>query len=195
VTAVPPGEAVRRHYAESLELLRLADAAGWDGMICDVGSGGGYPGLVIAAIVPGTVVHLVEPLQKRARLLTWLAEELGLGNVRVHASRAEDAARTQLRDACGLVTARAVAGLSEVLEYTSPFAHDGGLVALPKGSGLDAEVEQGATAMELLGVDIDSRQRMREEVSGHIDVLLLRKVGQTNERYPRRAGMAAKRPL
>jgi 16S rRNA (guanine527-N7)-methyltransferase len=195
VTSVPPEEAVRRHYAESLELLRIADEAGWEGATADVGSGGGYPGLVFAAVRPDVTAHLIEPLQKRARLLEWLVEELGLEHVQVHAMRAEEAGRGPLRDSCGLVTARAVAGLSEVLEYTAPLTAQGGLIALPKGSALDAEVTGAEPAMKALAASVAARTPMRPVVSERIDVLLLRKLATTPVAYPRRPGMAARRPL
>lgn len=195
VTAVPPDEAIRRQYAESLELVRAVHSIGWEGPVCDVGSGGGYPGIMIAAVKPETTVHLVEPLQKRARLLAWLVAELELENVQVHAERAEDAGRGALRDSCGLVTARAVAGLAEVLEYTAPFARSAGLVALPKGSGLDEELGHAEKAMSELGVAVEARVAMRPRVSAYIDVLVMRKLRATDVRYPRPAGRAGKRPL
>jgi 16S rRNA (guanine527-N7)-methyltransferase len=195
VTAVPGADAVQRHYAESLELLRIADEAGWAGEICDVGSGGGYPGIVMAVMRPGTRVHLVEPLQKRARLLESMAAELGLENVRVYAARAEGAGRGPLRDHCGLVTARAVAELREVLEYTAPLARDGALIALPKGSALESELEAARRAMEELGVDGGTVVPMNSLVSDRIHAVLLRKHGATPPKYPRREGIPGKRPL
>jgi 16S rRNA (guanine527-N7)-methyltransferase len=88
VTTVSTQDAARRHYAESLELLRIAELTAWEGNIADVGSGGGFPGLVIACLLPEVKVELIEPLQKRARLLEDLAAELGLSNVQVRAMRA-----------------------------------------------------------------------------------------------------------
>lgn len=195
VTSVTDAEVVRRHYAESLELLRIADQAGWDGEVCDVGSGGGYPGLVFGIMRPDVTVHLVEPLHKRAGLLESVAAELGLANVHVYAARAEDAGRGPLRDRCGLVTARAVAGLRELLEYTAPFAADGALIALPKGSAADTEVEDATTAIEKLALEDCAGVPMRPVVSDRIRVLRFRKRGPTADKYPRRAGIPGKRPL
>lgn len=195
VTAVEPGGAVRRQYAESLEILRLAEIGGMFATAVDVGSGGGYPGLVMAAVRPEMVVHLIEPLRKRARLLTEMAAELGLENVRVHEARAEDAARGPLRDSASLVTARAVAELREVLEYTAPFAAAGGLVVLPKGSGFTAELEAAGPAMDKLGVTLEAAEAMRPAVSETLVVARFRKRGATAVAYPRRAGIPGKRPL
>ncbi len=74
-TSVRPEDAIRRNYAESLEILRIAEECNGSpfAAIADVGSGGGYPGIVIAVVRPDSTVHLIEPLQKRARLLQEMA--------------------------------------------------------------------------------------------------------------------------
>jgi 16S rRNA (guanine527-N7)-methyltransferase len=195
VTSVPREEWVRRHFAESLELLRIVLERSACESLADVGSGGGFPGLVIAAVRPGCVVHLIEPLQKRARLLVDMAEELGLTNVSVHPVRAEEAGRGPLRDSCGVVTARAVAGLSELLEYTAPLARPSGLIALAKGSGLEEEVSAAGAACEALRCALVGIEAMRAEVAKVGFVALFEKTGATPERYPRRAGIPAKRPI
>lgn len=198
VTAVPAAEAVRRQYAESLELWRIAleHAPGpGPGPVVDVGSGGGYPGLVIAAVAPGTHVHLVEPLQKRARLLETMAATLGLQNVTIHAQRAEEAGRGPLRDGAAVVTARAVAALPVLLEYTAPLARPGGLLALAKGSSLAGELAAAAGALEALACGAAITVPMRPAVNGLAAVLLIPKLAATPAAYPRRAGVAAKRPL
>ncbi|MCC7362828.1 MAG: 16S rRNA (guanine(527)-N(7))-methyltransferase RsmG [Dehalococcoidia bacterium] len=195
VSAVLPEDAVRRQYAESLELLRIVREHTAGGPLADVGSGGGFPGLVIAAVEPDLEVHLVEPLQKRARLLEELAAAMDLPNVRVHAVRAEEAGRRELRDRCAVVTARAVAALRELLEYTAPLAAPGGQLAFPKGSALDEELAEAGGALAALGCEVVVRAAMRPEVSDTPSVLLVRKLGETPAAYPRRPGMPAKRPL
>ena len=195
VTSVTPGDLVRRHYAESLELLRLCPEVLTAEVLADVGSGGGYPGMVAAVVLPATRVHLIEPLQKRARLLEEMAAELGLTNVTVHALRAEESGRGPLRDACDAVTARAVAPLRELLEYTAPLCAVGATLALAKGSALPGELEAAVGAMAALGCEFVQARPMRPEVALHVTVAVLRKTAPTGERYPRRPGMAAKRPL
>lgn len=196
VSSVPPEDVVRRQYAESFEVWSLVvEQDGIPGTLADVGSGGGFPGLVIAIISPETAVHLVEPLRKRANLLTGLAAELGLANVTVHALRAEEAGRGPLRDAADVVTARAVAELRELMEYTAPLAREGGLIALPKGSAFDEELGGAAAALRELRCELVAFTRMRPEISTTLGVALLRKLAPTPEAYPRRPGVPAKRPL
>jgi len=195
VTSTPPGEWVRRHYAESLELLRILLGRSRCESLADVGSGGGFPGLVIAAVRPECEVHLVEPLRKRASLLEEIAAALGLTNVTVHAQRAEEAGRGPLRDSCAVVTARAVAPLAELLEYTSPLARPRGLLALAKGSAAEAELGEATAAARALGCSFRGLVAMRPEISVNVSVALFEKAGPTPERYPRRPGMPGKRPI
>lgn len=194
-TAVRPAEMVRRHFAESLELLRLALDAGAAPPVVDVGSGGGFPGLVIASVFPEWETHLVEPVQKRARLLATIAAGLGLDRVHVHPERAEELGHGELRERAGLVTARAVAPLRELLEYTAPFARLGAPLVLPKGSAFREELHDAEGAMAVLGVDYEGVVPMRPAVSSTIVVARFRKVRPTPARYPRRPGIPGKRPL
>lgn len=193
VTSVAPADAVRRHYAESLELLRLAGP--FEGSVCDIGSGGGYPGMIVAAVLPGTLVHLVEPLRKRASLLTEMAAELRLENVSVHALRAEEAGRGPLRNANGLVFARAVAELRLLLEYTAPVASVGATIALPKGSRGEGELAAAGNAMSELQCEYIDTVRMRDEVNSAVTIVRLRQLAPVPAKYPRRPGMPERRPL
>lgn len=194
-TSVDPAEMIGRHYAESLELLRLLDAAGVGPPLVDVGPGGGFPGLVIAAVRPDWPIMLVEPLKKRAKLLEDAAAEMGLRHAAVAALRAEEAGRSPLRETAAVVTARAVAPLPELLEYCAPLAAVGGLLAFPKGHGWQQELDSAAGAMKELGCSLEAEVEMRSAVSATPIVLLVRKTATTAERYPRRPGIPRKRPL
>ncbi len=193
-TTVTGAEAVARHYAESLEAFRLAGAPA-AGVVTDVGSGGGFPGLVIAAVAPGAAIRLVEARRKRADLLAELAEALGLGNVTIHGMRAEEAGRGALRDGADLVIARAVAPLPVLLEYTAPLAATGGTIAAVKGSRGAAELAEAEAAIAALNCEHAGTEAMRAAIAGRMRVLRFRKLEATPERYPRRPGMPAKRPI
>ncbi len=197
VTSVAHRDAVQRHYAESLETWRLAvQVAGHEpAIVVDVGSGGGYPGIVFACLAPETTVHLIEPLQKRARLLDATAKTLGLANVTVLAARAEDAGRGPLRGVAELVTARAVAPLAELLEYTVPFATLGGALVLPKGSALEGELAHAHQAMAVLACAHRKTLPMRPAISENVVLACFEKTGETPSTYPRRAGIPGKQPL
>ena len=193
-TSVSEEAAVTRHYAESLEAYRLAGAPG-EGVVVDVGSGGGFPGLVIAAVAPEATVHLVEARRKRAALLAEFAEALGLANVTAHGVRAEEAGRGSLRDQGALVIARALAPLPVLLEYTAPLAAPGATIAAVKGSRGRAELSEAGPAIAALACEHAGTAAMRDTIAGRMQVLRFRKLGPTPERYPRRPGMPAKRPI
>ncbi len=195
VTSVSPGDAIQRHYAESLEILRLLLGHCEPTSLADIGSGGGYPGLMIAAVLPDLAVHLVEPLQKRARALAEWAEVLGLRNVSVYPIRGEDAGRGTLRESCDAVTARAVTALSALLEYSVPLSRPGGVIALPKGSALESERAAAAGALSALHATAIATDPMRPEVSVAVAVAFFRKGAATPPELPRRAGIPERRPL
>jgi 16S rRNA (guanine527-N7)-methyltransferase len=194
-TAVSPEDAVKRNYAESLELLRILDLYAASPPLIDVGSGAGFPGIVIAALRPEWEIHLVEPLKKRAALLDQSAERLHLSRVTVHPLRGEEAGRGALRESAATVTARAVAALPELLEYAAPLAKIGALLALPKGSGAHAELADSGRALSGLGCQVEALVPMRPEVSSTPCAVLIRKVSVTPSRYPRRPGVPHQRPL
>jgi 16S rRNA (guanine527-N7)-methyltransferase len=194
-TSVAGPDMVFRHYAECLELLRIVSPHLGSGPVIDVGPGGGFPGLVFAAILPALPITLVEPSHKRAALLEAAVEAMALPRVTVVAARAEEAGRGALRETATLVTARAVAPLVELLEYCAPLARPDGRVALPKGSGAAGEIERAAVALRELACVVAAVEPMRPQVSASPFVVMVEKTGRVPERYPRRPGMPRKRPL
>ncbi|TMI98799.1 MAG: 16S rRNA (guanine(527)-N(7))-methyltransferase RsmG [Alphaproteobacteria bacterium] len=132
-----------RHVADSLQLLDLAPAAKrW----IDLGSGAGFPGLVIAAALGAKgEVHLVESNQKKARFLREAARELALPAI-VHASRIEDLVADKPFD---VVTARALAPLDKLLGYANPLLKKGMVGLFPKGQDVGAELTQAAKSWKL----------------------------------------------
>jgi 16S rRNA (guanine527-N7)-methyltransferase len=127
-----------RHVADSLQLLRLVPGAKrW----IDIGSGAGFPGLVIACALAGVEsaeVHLVESKQKKANFLRASAHALGLPAI-VHASRIEDFSKINKRS-FDVVTARAVAPLEKLIGYANPLLKRGGVGLFPKGQDVEAEL-------------------------------------------------------
>lgn len=116
--------------------------------VADVGSGAGLPGLVLAAARPDLAVTLIEPMERRT---AWLEEErdrLGLGNVEVERSRAEEAARGRF----DVVTARAVGALASLLPITAPLARPGGRLALLKGASVEAELARAEKVVRRLAL-------------------------------------------
>lgn len=197
-----PAEAQHRHFGESLALLQALRGAGVlaEGIparIADLGPGGGFPGLPMRIAEPALSLVLVESNQKRAEFLRVAVDALGLTGVEVVAERVEDAGRNPaLRASCDLVVARALAAMPVLVEYALPLLRDGGVLAAPKGGRALDELTEAHAAIEALGgVALEPVALPVAPGAPPQTVLLVRREGALDDRYPRRAGMPSKRPL
>ena len=199
LTALTEPEAVqRRHFLEPLALLRVLEELGPLGASAiDVGAGAGFPGLPIKIVRPDLNLTLLEAHGKRADFLRRLVRRLALERVAVVNERAEVAARDgRHREAYDLALARAVAPLPVLVELALPFVRVGGVLAAPKGSGAPREVKEAAAALEACGGVVEST-RLLEVPGAEVPptLVIVRKMHETPERFPRRAGIPGKRPL
>lgn len=186
VTAIrDPALAWERHVLDALRAVEELDACP-AGPLVDVGSGGGVPGLVLGAVRPGRVLHLVEATARKAAFLAETAARMGVHAV-VHAARSEELTRAgqPLRDACACACARALAAPPAAAELCLPFVRPEGRVILWIGQSADAD-SVSATARAVGGA---------LRAPSRTGLLVLEKVAATPERFPRRPGVAARRPL
>ena len=183
--------AVDRHLADSLVALELPEVRG-AGRIADLGAGAGWPGLALAAALPHARVALVESALRRCRYLAIAAADLPNAEV-VHA-RAEDwPAGLGAND---VVTARALAALPVLCEYAAPLLAEGGVLVAWKGAVEPAEAAAGAAAAEILGLGPGAVHPVAPYPAAERRTLhVFRKIAPTPARFPRRPGMAVKRPL
>jgi 16S rRNA (guanine527-N7)-methyltransferase len=192
-TVRDPSEAVDRHLADSLVALELEEVRGAR-RVADLGSGAGWPGLALAAALPGASVALVESAARHCRYLDRAVAAGGLANVEVVHARVEE-----WRDGtggCDVVTARALAALPVLCEYAAPLLVEGGVLVAWKGSVADDETAAGAAAALELGLEVGEVRRVSPYPSAERRTLhVFRKVAPTPARFPRRPGMAVKRPL
>lgn len=197
-TAVQTADEARNiHIADSLSGLEI-DAVQSAERIVDIGSGAGFPGLVLAAMLPSAQVVLVDSVRKKMEAAGKIARELGIENVECVWGRAEEIAAqgSPHREAYDAVTARALAPLAVLLEYAAPLLVEGGSLVAWKGSPGDAEMQGAAAAGAELGFDAGTLTETRPfkgSVARHF--YTAKKVFPTAEKYPRRPGMALKRPL
>jgi 16S rRNA (guanine527-N7)-methyltransferase len=146
LTAVDdPAAAWERHVLDSLTLVPLLADLGAGARLCDVGSGGGLPGIPVAIARPDLEVTLVEATQKKAAFLAAVAAALPLRNVAVQAARAEQLG--DLHGAFDAVTARAVGRLAVLVPLVAPFVRPGGKLLLVKGQRADEELGEAAKAI------------------------------------------------
>jgi 16S rRNA (guanine527-N7)-methyltransferase len=144
-----------RHVADSLQLLALAPSARvW----IDLGSGGGFPGLVIACVLAGQAgarVHLVESTKKKAVFLEEVARDLALPAI-VHPVRIEEFAPT-FGERCDIVTARALAPLDKLLDLAAPLLNSGAKGLFLKGQDVEAELTQAAKCWTIKSTLVPSK--------------------------------------
>lgn len=184
-----PAAIATRHVLDSLAALPLLAGAGQgsDGLgIADIGSGGGFPGLTLAAALPGGRVTLIESVAKKARFLQVAAGSMGLASrVTVRAARAEEIAAREpaARD---VVTARAVAGLAELVELALPLLRVGGRLLAWKGPDIDAELAAAGRAARALGgaTPVVHDVLGVPALAGH-RIVVVRKVAATPPGHPR----------
>ena len=188
-----PPAAVERHVADSLSSLELAGVRAAR-RIADLGSGAGWPGLALAAALPEARVALVDSASRRCRYLERAVEVAGLANADVVHARAEDWPGGV--GAHDLVTARALAALPVLCEYAAPLLAEGGSLVAWKGAAEPAELADGRAAAAVLGLEPGEPVRVVPYAGARDHTLhAFRKIAPTPERYPRRPGMAVKRPL
>lgn len=179
-----------KHFYDSLLILPYCFEAK---TLCDVGSGAGFPGLVLKIVLPELRITLVEPTLKRVNFLNLVISELNLKNIVVINKRMEDC--TELKESFDIVTARAVAALPVLSELCLPFVKVNGLFIAMKGSSGAEELELSRNALKVLGGNVsliiketlpDGSARMN---------MLIQKVSISPSKYPRAYAQIKKKAL
>jgi 16S rRNA (guanine527-N7)-methyltransferase len=137
-----------RHVLESVALSQLLPSPGSAATLLDVGSGGGFPGMVIAIMRPDLEVTLLDSRRKKTVFLQETAQTLGLSSVVLHGRAEEFAQQEEYRSRYDLVTARAVAPMHRLLAWTVPFLAPGGLLYAVKGVRWREELEEAEAALQ-----------------------------------------------
>ena len=185
-------ETARRHFLDSLSLLRLGDFS--SARLIDVGSGAGFPGLPLKLAVPSLRLTLLDSQQKRVDFLSALCRKLGVEASCVHARAEEQALLPEERDGYDFAVARAVARLNVLCELCLPFVKPGGAFLAMKARDSDGELAEAAHALRVLNAAPPRTEAM--EVAGvERRVAVIRKLGPTPKGYPRRFAKIKKNPL
>lgn len=192
LTAVTePREALTRHYLDSLTALPYLPQSA---RVVDVGTGAGFPGMPLALARPDLRFTLLDAREKRVQFLRAAIEALGVSATAVHA-RAEDFAKAH-REAFDVAVSRAVAKLPVLLEWMLPMVAVGGFALVWKGPEVASELDGAARAAALLGGGTISLLETSIPGTDFRHVLVrVEKSAPTDAKYPRRAGVAEKRPL
>lgn len=214
-------EVLKKHFIDSLSLVKAYDLGGniavnnksgyddsgesvqncsdnaFNISLIDIGTGGGFPGIPLKIAFPNLKVTLMDSLNKRVDFLREVIEELGLDGIDTIHGRAEDYAKPgQLREQYDVCVSRAVANLSVLSEYCLPYVKIGGRFISYKSEKITEEMKDAEHAIRILG------GRIKEQVSFTLpdsdlyrNLFMIEKYVPTPAKYPRKAGMASKKPL
>ncbi|MET0305888.1 MAG: 16S rRNA (guanine(527)-N(7))-methyltransferase RsmG [Solirubrobacterales bacterium] len=188
-----PGRAWQVHVVDSLTGLEVDDLS-TAARIADIGSGAGFPGLVLAVALPNSQLNLIESIGRKCEFIQRAIDASGITNANVVNARSEELAG-DARESYDAVTARAVGRLSTLAELASPLLRDGGVLVAWKGKrdpDEEAQLERAADQLAMRPeqiLDVGDRAG-----SKHRHLHVLRKLGPTPSDLPRRPGMAKKRP-
>ncbi len=191
-----PEEFTLKHFVDSVTCFNLEEYKKAN-TVLDLGTGAGFPGVPLAILSPEKEFVLVDSLNKRLKIIQELCENIGINNVKTIHGRAEDLAQNpahrQMYDIC---VSRAVANLNVLFEYCLPFVNTGGYMFAYKGAGAENEINLAKNVMKKLGA---GEYRLEETYIGEDAkdhrILIVKKVGKTPSKYPRKAGIPAKEPL
>jgi 16S rRNA (guanine527-N7)-methyltransferase len=194
VSSVVDERAWQVHVVDSLTGLEVP-ALRTAFRIADIGSGAGFPGLVLAVALPEAQLDLVESVGRKCEFMRRAAQTAEIRNATVRNLRSEEWAAGEGREAYDAVTARAVGRLSTLAELASPLLQPGGVLVAWKGKRDPDEERQLENAAKALAMGLESTLDVGDRAgSEHRHLHVIRKQGPTPENLPRRPGMAKKRP-
>ena len=195
-------EFISKHFVDSLSIIKapdlkdeLAQAKGIK--LIDVGTGAGFPGMVLKIVFPSLKITLFDSLKKRLNFLDEVIAELELKDIETLHGRAEDYGNNKLyREKYDICVSRAVANMSSLSEYCLPFVKPDGLFVAYKSGGSHSEIREASKAIKILGGNTEDIQDfMLPDSDIERSIVSVRKIKKTPAQYPRKAGTPAKEPI
>ncbi len=187
-------EIVLKHFIDSLSIAKYVDK---NCKLIDIGTGAGFPGIPIKIFYEDLEVTLLDSLNKRVTFLKDVIGKLELKKIDAIHSRAEECACNAIyREKYDIAVARAVSNLSTLLEYLMPYVKVGGKCICMKGPNINEELNLSKNALRELGGEIEMIENFKLPDSNlERNIIIIKKVKNTDRRYPRKAGIPAKKPL
>lgn len=191
---IQPQEVTVKHFADSLALFGYVDFP-QNASVIDVGTGAGFPGLVLKLARPDLAVTFLDSTKKKLRFVETVLSAVELTGETVH-MRAEEAGQNpKYRERFDFATARAVSNLQNLSEYCLPFVQAGGAFVAMKSAAAEEEIGAAKGAIRLLGGQIEENFLFDLVENTPRRILLVRKISQTPPKYPRPSAKIAKSPL
>ena len=197
-------DVIVKHFIDSMSIFGLkigddiVDYKFFDNKsMIDVGTGAGFPGLVLKILFPNLNIVLSDSLNKRLKFLDEVISELELKGINLVHGRAEDLAHNDVyREKFDVSTSRAVANLSTLSEYDLPFVKKNGYFISYKSGKINEELKTAGKAIKLLGGEVSSVNnfKLTDDVTDR-SIIVIKKVSKTPKNYPRKAGVPSKDPL
>lgn len=191
---IAPEDVALKHFADSLMLLRYIEIE-QEARLIDVGTGAGFPGLVLKIARPDLRLTLLDSLQKRLMFLDEVCQALSFDDVALIHSRAEDGARTELRDSFDIAVSRAVASMNTLCEYDMPYVKVGGRMIAMKAKGAAEELADAENAIRTLGGQVTQKHDFMLGEAGERSIIEIEKLAPTPEKFPRKSKQIKNKPL
>ncbi|MCI9381604.1 MAG: 16S rRNA (guanine(527)-N(7))-methyltransferase RsmG [Dorea sp.] len=189
-------DVVEKHFLDSLSIVKIIDMNQIEYAI-DIGTGAGFPGIPLKIAFPDINIVLLDSLNKRIKFLDHIIEELKLDGIRTIHGRAEDYAREAgYREKFDLCVSRAVANLTSLSEYCLPYVRVGGRFVSYKSGDIEQEISESERAIKILGGKVYQVEKFNlpgTEIQRSF--VMIKKMKNTQNKYPRKAGMPTKEPL
>ena len=182
-----------KHFIDSMTVLKYIKD---NQTVIDIGTGAGFPGIPIS-IQKNVDMTLVDSLNKRILFLDEVIKELKLNNVKTIHGRAEDLGQNkQYREKCDISISRAVASLNILVEYLLPLVKVGGVCLCMKGSDISEELRNAEYAIDKLGGRVEKIDEFcLPKTDYKRNIIVIKKIKQTPDIYPRKSGIPSKKPL
>lgn len=182
-----------KHFYDSLTIIKVINLTKEE-TLCDIGTGAGFPGLVLKIVFPNLKITLVDSLNKRIEFLKEVIKKLDLKDIKVYHARAEEFARDNI-EKYDIVTARAVAHLSILLEYAIPMVKINKYFISMKAN-IDEELEESKNALDILDVKVIKIEKFKLPYENSNRTLIkIQKLKSTNKKYPRKNSEIKKKKL
>ena len=197
-------DVIVKHFIDSMSIynkevngFQINESSMSDKSIIDVGTGAGFPGLVLKILFPDLKVVLSDSLNKRLNFIQEVIDVLGLKDIELVHGRAEDLAHNpKYREKFDFATSRAVANLSTLTEYDLPFVKVGGYFMAYKSGKIEEELANASRAISIIGGEVRNKVNFRlSDGESERSIVFIYKIKKTPKNYPRKAGTPSKSPL